>query len=252
MATPRCASRRSRSPIGSSTTRAAVQMGRNLDPEGEHGLQPHQRRLTDRLRPRPSTRPRPSPTRLHPQRQEPGRFHTAWGSMPARQSLFPKMAGYYDYPRSLAVDLTKAGFAPPVTPGYLEFFSAMNTAVKDIALGAASRTGCTRSPRRSTACSRRTRSSIVQAVAPDTSYERQAGGAVKDAGDLTPSTPVVAPEDRRPGCGDAVPAADVRRPASLSLVAARRRVPEQHAALQPAQPERGRLHRAGQLRQPVL
>ena len=30
-----------------------------------------------------------------------------------------------------------AGFAPPVTPGYLEYFSAMNTAVKDIALGSA-------------------------------------------------------------------------------------------------------------------
>ena len=63
-------------------------------------------------------------------------FHTAWGSMPARLSLFPKMAGYSEYPRSLAVALTKAGYSPPVTPGYLEFFSAMNTAVKDIALGA--------------------------------------------------------------------------------------------------------------------
>jgi len=63
-------------------------------------------------------------------------FHTAWGSMPARQSLFAKMAGYNEYPRSLAVALTKAGYSPPVTPGYLEYFSAMNTAIKDIALGA--------------------------------------------------------------------------------------------------------------------
>ncbi|MCC6173913.1 MAG: extracellular solute-binding protein [Chloroflexi bacterium] len=61
---------------------------------------------------------------------------TTWGSMPARQSLFDKIPGYNEYPRSLAVALTKAGYSPPVTPGYLEYFSAMNTAVKDIALGA--------------------------------------------------------------------------------------------------------------------
>ena len=33
-------------------------------------------------------------------------------------------------------ELTRVGFAPPITPGYLEYFSAMNAAVKDIALGA--------------------------------------------------------------------------------------------------------------------
>jgi multiple sugar transport system substrate-binding protein len=64
-------------------------------------------------------------------------FHSNWGSMPARTSLFDKMAGYKEFPRSLAVAMTKVGYSPPVTPGYLEFFSVMNTANKDIALGAA-------------------------------------------------------------------------------------------------------------------
>jgi multiple sugar transport system substrate-binding protein len=63
-------------------------------------------------------------------------FHTAWGSMPARQSLFDKIPTYTQYPQSLAVALTKAGYSPPITPGYLEYFNAMNAAVKDIALGA--------------------------------------------------------------------------------------------------------------------
>lgn len=62
-------------------------------------------------------------------------WHKAWGSMPARLSLFPKMA-YADPVEQLAQSLIKDGFAPPITPGYLEYFSAMNTAVKDIALGA--------------------------------------------------------------------------------------------------------------------
>ncbi len=63
-------------------------------------------------------------------------FHRTWGSMPARESLFELIPEYKEFPYSLAVASTKAGYAPPITPGYVEYFNAMNAAVKDIALGA--------------------------------------------------------------------------------------------------------------------
>lgn len=63
-------------------------------------------------------------------------WHRTWGNLPARLSLFDMMPEYKEFPKSLGAALSKAGYAPPVTPGYLEYFSAMNAAVKDIALGA--------------------------------------------------------------------------------------------------------------------
>jgi ABC-type glycerol-3-phosphate transport system substrate-binding protein len=62
-------------------------------------------------------------------------WHKAWGATPTRLSLFGKI-GYDETWQKLALDLTKAGHAPPITAGYLEYFSAINAAVKDIALGA--------------------------------------------------------------------------------------------------------------------
>ena len=56
---------------------------------------------------------------------------------PPGKSLFNQIPRYSQYPQSLAVALTKAGFSLPITPGYLEYFNAMNAAVKDIALGSA-------------------------------------------------------------------------------------------------------------------
>jgi multiple sugar transport system substrate-binding protein len=63
-------------------------------------------------------------------------WHKVWGNPPARTSLFDKM-GYSDPIQQISINEIKAGYAPPKTPGFLEYFSAMNTAVKDIALGAA-------------------------------------------------------------------------------------------------------------------
>jgi len=63
-------------------------------------------------------------------------WHKVWGNPPARTSLFPQM-GYTDPILQLSVNsINVAGYPPPITPGYLEYFSAMNTAVKDIGLGA--------------------------------------------------------------------------------------------------------------------
>lgn len=62
-------------------------------------------------------------------------WHKTWGYTPARTSLFAKI-GYDDQVGKLASDLTAHGSATPQTPGYLEYFSAMNDAVKDIGLGA--------------------------------------------------------------------------------------------------------------------
>ena len=45
--------------------------------------------------------------------------------------------GYIDPIQQIVGQLDQApATPPPTTPGYLEYFSAMNTAVKDIALGA--------------------------------------------------------------------------------------------------------------------
>jgi multiple sugar transport system substrate-binding protein len=63
-------------------------------------------------------------------------WHKTWGMTPSRVSLFDKM-NYTDPGEKLASELTRIGYAPPVTAGYLEYFSAINAAVKDIALGAA-------------------------------------------------------------------------------------------------------------------
>lgn len=59
----------------------------------------------------------------------------AWGAMPARRSLFEKM-GYTEPVDELGVALIEGGYSQPITPGFTEYFSAMNTAIKDIALGA--------------------------------------------------------------------------------------------------------------------
>ncbi|MCC6173914.1 MAG: extracellular solute-binding protein [Chloroflexi bacterium] len=64
-------------------------------------------------------------------------WFNARGSLPARRSIIDKVSALKEFPYSLAVASAQGGFAPPITPGYLEYFSAMNTAVKDIALGAA-------------------------------------------------------------------------------------------------------------------
>jgi multiple sugar transport system substrate-binding protein len=61
-------------------------------------------------------------------------WHKIWANPPARTSLFDKM-GYNDPIQQISINEIKAGFAPPISPGYLEYFSAMNTAIKDIALG---------------------------------------------------------------------------------------------------------------------
>src|ERR1700744_2259766 len=64
-------------------------------------------------------------------------FHAAWGSMPDRKSL---IAGNTDYqtklPNMLAVTVADGSYGPPKTVGWFAYFSAMNPAVKDIALGA--------------------------------------------------------------------------------------------------------------------
>jgi multiple sugar transport system substrate-binding protein len=63
-------------------------------------------------------------------------YHKVRGQTPSRVSLFDKVG--YDSPEGkLSLELTRVGYAPPITPGYLEYFNAMNAAVKDIALGAA-------------------------------------------------------------------------------------------------------------------
>lgn len=62
-------------------------------------------------------------------------WHKAWGAMPARVSLFDKM-DYTEPVDKLGVALIEGGYSQPITPGYTEYFSAMNTAIKDIALGA--------------------------------------------------------------------------------------------------------------------
>jgi multiple sugar transport system substrate-binding protein len=63
-------------------------------------------------------------------------WHKVRGQAPSRLSLYDKLG--YDHPgEKLALAITKDhGYAPPITPGYLEYFSAINAAVKDIALGA--------------------------------------------------------------------------------------------------------------------
>ncbi|HMR33098.1 MAG TPA: extracellular solute-binding protein [Geminicoccaceae bacterium] len=64
-------------------------------------------------------------------------FHKGWGSMPSRKSLRTAMSGFaLEQPFKLASALSDASYSVPRTPGYFDYFNAMNPAVKDIALGA--------------------------------------------------------------------------------------------------------------------
>jgi len=58
-----------------------------------------------------------------------------WGSIPSRISVVELTGKYKEYPFTLALRRDKLGTATPLTPGYLEYFSAMNKATKDIAWG---------------------------------------------------------------------------------------------------------------------
>lgn len=61
----------------------------------------------------------------------------ARGSIPARISLFELMPRYEEYPRSMLKQIIlEHAYAPPQTPGYSEYKSIMDQAIKDIALGA--------------------------------------------------------------------------------------------------------------------
>lgn len=63
-------------------------------------------------------------------------FHTNWGSMPSRTSLREKMTSFKEQPFQLASALSASSYSVPRSPGYFDYFNAMNPAVKDIALGA--------------------------------------------------------------------------------------------------------------------
>ncbi len=63
-------------------------------------------------------------------------FHSKWGSMPSRISLRPRLPQYAEQPFQLAVKLAESSYSVPRTPGYFDYFNAMNPAIKDIALGA--------------------------------------------------------------------------------------------------------------------
>lgn len=64
-------------------------------------------------------------------------FHKNWGSMPSRVSLRNAMSQFAtEQPFKLASALSAVSYSAPRTPGYIDYFNAMNPAVKDIALGA--------------------------------------------------------------------------------------------------------------------
>ncbi len=63
-------------------------------------------------------------------------FARRWGSVPARTSLISQMEEYHGPKQQLAVALAKASSPSPRTPGWFDYFNAMNPAVKNIALGA--------------------------------------------------------------------------------------------------------------------
>ena len=63
-------------------------------------------------------------------------FARGWGSVPARSSLTEQMTEYHGPQQQLAVELAKLSSPSPKTPGWFDYFNAMNPAVKDIALGA--------------------------------------------------------------------------------------------------------------------
>jgi len=61
----------------------------------------------------------------------------AWGAMPARKSVMDQLPKFKTYPYSMMLDeVTKYGAPSPLTAGTLEYETAMNEAIKDIALGA--------------------------------------------------------------------------------------------------------------------
>ena len=62
-------------------------------------------------------------------------WHDVWGSMPARTSLFGMMDRCNQPQHDVICALTQISSSPPSTPGYLEYFNAMNAAMKDIAFG---------------------------------------------------------------------------------------------------------------------
>ena len=64
-------------------------------------------------------------------------FHGQWGSMPVRKSLVNAIPAYTtDQVNILAVSCANNAYGPPKTVGWFDYFSAVNPAVKDIALGA--------------------------------------------------------------------------------------------------------------------
>jgi multiple sugar transport system substrate-binding protein len=64
-------------------------------------------------------------------------FHKTWGSMPSRTSLREQMSVFAtEQPFKMAQALSDASYSVPRSPGYFDYFNAMNPAVKDIALGA--------------------------------------------------------------------------------------------------------------------
>lgn len=64
-------------------------------------------------------------------------FHSTWGSMPVRKSLIAQDPAFAtEQPYILATSVADNAFGPPKTVGWFDYFSAMNPAVKDIALGA--------------------------------------------------------------------------------------------------------------------
>jgi len=64
-------------------------------------------------------------------------FHKAWGSMPSRASLVALDSRYQtDQVNQLVVSVADGAYGPPKTPGWFDYFNAVNPAVKDIALGA--------------------------------------------------------------------------------------------------------------------
>jgi len=64
-------------------------------------------------------------------------FHKVWGSMPDRKSLIAQDPNFTTkQPWMLAATVADASYGPPKSVGWFDYFSAMNPAVKDIALGA--------------------------------------------------------------------------------------------------------------------
>lgn len=63
-------------------------------------------------------------------------FHDAWGSMPVRKTLVDAIPEYASDQRLvLGTNVADHAFGPPKSVGWFDYFSAINPAVKDIALG---------------------------------------------------------------------------------------------------------------------